>query len=166
MYLYSLINLSGDLIQIKTSVDQTCERRRMKAIWSHIGVMLLCFCVTLYGAASNAAMSMGPGLTVMVICSDDGAKTITLDATGAPISPASQCCDCLSCIAPSAADMNAVFEVQPAPSHFSKLALSDTHQNPAPTLISRPQARGPPPANLNGVRTAPGCGLVFKDTIV
>ncbi|WP_156209356.1 hypothetical protein [Pseudorhodobacter wandonensis] len=139
----------------------------MKTMWSHIGAILLCVCVSLYSGALNAAAPMGSGLMEMVICADGGAKTITVDANGQPVSPSAACCDCLVCNAPTTVFPSAAFEFGVAPSQFSKLTVLALHQTPAPIIISRPQARGPPPAsNVYGVRTAPRCGLATKDTTV
>lgn len=139
----------------------------MKTAWSQIGVLLLCLCVSLYGGALTAGTTTAFGTTDMVICSDDGPKTITIDASGNPVESNLVCCNCLTCNVPTTAFLGDGFEFRAAPGQFSKLTILTKHTIAAPSIIARPQARGPPPANLeNGVRAMPSCGLVFKDTTV
>lgn len=139
----------------------------MKTAWTHIGVILLCICVTLYGAALNAGVSMGSNVTEMVICAEGGAKTISVDADGNPATPASRCCDCVACNAPTTVFLGGFTHYSAAPSQFCKLTVAAQHQTPAPLIIARPQARGPPSAtHVSGVRTMLRCGLVCKDTTV
>lgn len=155
------------LIYIKAGIARICQIRRMKTALSHIGVVLLCLCVTLYGATLSAGVPLGSGLTEMVICSDGGAKTISVDADGNPVSPASRCCDCLTCNAPTTAFLGDSVQFDLGQSQFCKLTVADTHQTSAFLIIAQPQARGPPLAPyVNGVRTMLRCGLVTKDTTV
>ena len=60
-------------------------------------VLSMSLALALYGAAL-AAPASGP-MTELVICGEDGAETIRLDATGSPAEPTSQCCKCQSCLA-------------------------------------------------------------------
>lgn len=139
----------------------------MKTAWSHIGVMLLCICVTLYGVASNADVTMGVGTTEMVICADGGEKTIAVDAAGNPVSPTSACCDCAACNMPTTVFLDVATQFSAAPSQFCKLTVAAAHQTLASIIIAQPQARGPPSASNDiGVRTMLRCGQVNKDTTV
>ena len=139
----------------------------MKTVWSHIGVLLLCISVALFGAASNAGMVSDASGIEMVICADGGPKTITMDAEGNPVSPAPRCCDCVTCNVPTPVFLASSAQFNAAPSQFRKLTVAAAHQTLAPILIAQPQARGPPLASKkNGVRTMPRCGLVNKDATV
>lgn len=110
---------------------------------------------------------MGVGITEMVICAEGGAKTISVDADGNPVSPNARCCDCLTCNAPTTAFLDEASHFNAAPSQFCKLTVATAHQTLAPIIIAQPQARGPPLASKeNGVRTMPRCGLVNKDATV
>jgi hypothetical protein len=62
-----------------------------------IFTLLMSLALAFYGAAI-ASPASGP-LTEMVICGEDGAETIQMDATGNPAEPTSQCCKCQSCLA-------------------------------------------------------------------
>jgi hypothetical protein len=139
----------------------------MKTAWSHIGVLLLCISVALFGAASNAGMVSDASGTEMVICADGGPKTITVDTDGNPVSPAPRCCDCVTCNVPTTAFLGTSTHFNAAPSQFRKLTVAAAHQTLAPIIIAQPQARGPPLASKKtGVRTMPCCGLVNKDATV
>ena len=134
----------------------------MKTAWSHIGAVLLCLCVSLYGAASDAGTRMGT--MEMVICADGGPVTIVVDANGTPVSPSAPCCDCLSCAIPTPMMMVDGFTRSTAPAQFRKLKMLASDTIPSPLYITIPQARGPPSATQqNGLHAMPGCGLVFKD---
>jgi hypothetical protein len=129
--------------------------------------MLLCVCVTLYGATLNAGVTMGAGVTEMVICAEGGAKTISVDADGNPVSPNARCCDCLTCNAPTTAFLDEATQFNATPSQFCDLTVVVAHQTLASILIAQPQARGPPLASTdNGVRAMPRCGRVTQDTTV
>lgn len=87
-----------------------------------------------------------PGFEI-VICAEDGARTIRVDASGSPVEPENEhCpCPCLDCL--QTADTAAL----PAPAHHASaaaarslhaVATADLFQPPARRM--RPEARGPP----------------------
>ena len=142
----------------------------MKAILSLFGVLSLCISVALFGVAANAGSGMAYGTVEMVICSGAGTVTITLDANGAPVpadAPMAACCDCQFCNTTCDFDLHTAFHAAATSDRFTKVTVLAQHQMPAPLMIARPQARGPPPEmHKIGSFAVLCCGLVFKDTTV
>lgn len=137
----------------------------MKSALSSLGVVLLCLCVALYGAASSAGTTTDIGISEMVICSTDGPQTIAIDADGNPVTPTARCCECLACNAPMVAFVSDAFHHRAVPNQYCKQTIAATDQVPAPIVNARPQARAPPRADtFKGARAVLSCGLVCKGT--
>jgi hypothetical protein len=86
------------------------------------------------------------GLTAMVICGEDGATTVYLDAAGSPVDPqgtclADSCTDCITC-APVA--LGAIVALPAPPGHARALALPTDSERLVPRWTSPAKARGPP----------------------
>lgn len=119
---------------------------RMGGVRQAIVVIALALALALAGQARARALVHAPGGAEMVICSDEGMKTVYLDAAGAPAKSPSDCWNCPDCIGapaiatpptpvgPASPDVTAVGRAQPAGQALS------------PSRYLRPETRGPPQA--------------------
>ncbi|WP_412174958.1 DUF2946 family protein [Albidovulum sediminicola] len=112
-------------------------------------VLIFSLATVLAGGPRVHAMSAAAGLTAIVICAENGAKTIYLNAEGAPAQPTSDCADCPICIALSAPALLAPEHSAPvrAARRSGGCRFSATVARTRPNL--RPQSRGPPPRALS-----------------
>ncbi len=132
------------LATILTRIRASC--RRMGGVRQAFVVATLALALALAGQARAIALVHSPGSTEMVICSDEGMKTIYLDAGGAPAKSPADCWTCPDCIGtpaiatpptpvgPASPDVTAVSQVLPA------------RQVLLPSRYLRPETRGPPQA--------------------
>ena len=113
----------------------------MRLVLSHIGLALLCVCLSFYAVVATAGMQG----TAMVICADGGAETIYVDVNGTPIEPGTDCCSCLDCNVPNFVGVLPALEkatpVLPRP--VAIIVKASVTGNPS--AMVRPLPRGPPP---------------------
>lgn len=110
----------------------------------------LCLSVLLSLALAGLGMGTGhagqmPGHTEMVICSEEGAETITLDAAGNLVDPA-RCAHhgCPDCLQPVAATLPpSLVHPKPAAAHRETYLAQPAH--PFARSVATATARGPPP---------------------
>lgn len=116
--------------------------------WIHqtVVVAVMALALALAGQARAMALVHSSGGTEMVICSDEGMKTIYLGAGGAPAESPADCWNCPACfgtpaiatpptpVGPASPDVTAVSRTQPA----GQVLL--------PSRYLRPETRGPPQA--------------------
>lgn len=76
-------------------------RLRPRPLWTFLLVLLVAFSAFGRSLAGHASTAVGQALTEIVICGDDGPRTIVLDAAGNPVDKEQErsCCDgpCVSC---------------------------------------------------------------------
>lgn len=101
------------------------------------------------------AMAAGADLTAVVLCSGDGARTVYLDADGAPASPASDCSRCPVCVAASVQALAPTPQAMPCCARRTSAATRLRDAVTRALRHPRPQSRGPPAVQ----RAAEGIGL-------
>lgn len=109
------------------------------------------FCLSVLFSLALAGLGMGtgqagpmPGHTEMVICSDDGAETVTLDAAGNLVDPA-ECPGhgCPDCLQPVAATLPpGLVQLKPAAARRETYLAQPAH--PFARSVATATARGPP----------------------
>lgn len=133
-----------ELNQIRELVRRPCDGSGMVFHARLLIVLLIALAAALAGGPRVHAMAADGPLVAMVICSDDGARTIYLNEDGIPSSPASDCADCPVCRALSLTALAAPEHSLPIrasrPRHEARLleALVRTGRG------SRPRSRAPP----------------------
>lgn len=122
------------------------SRLRMAGVRQVVVVATLALALAFAGQARAMAFVHSSAVTGMVICSDEGMKTIYLDAGGTPAKSPADCWNCPDCIGapalatpptpvgPASPDVTAVSRAQPA------------GQVLMPSRYLRPETRGPPQA--------------------
>lgn len=131
-------------------------------------VLLLVLAFALGGGPRVHAMAGGPDGMALVICSEDGARTIYLDASGNPASPMGDCAKCLNCLAASGPGLTVTGLVLTVPAARRRRGVGPARALPRRRRHHRPQSRGPPPEAPGSTRTpapmmrsrvAAGCDL-------
>ena len=117
-------------------------------------VLLIALAFALGGGPRVHAMAGGPGGMALVICSEEGARTIYLDASGNPASPMGDCAKCLNCLAASGPGVAVAGLILTMPAARHRRAVSPARALPRQRRHHRPQSRGPPPEAPGSVRTA------------
>ena len=115
-------------------------------VLSTLLTLILALALAASGPLRAFAHGHDDGLTAMVICGEDGATTVYLDAAGRPAAPhetclADSCTDCTTC-APVV--LGTVAAIPTPPSHAWTLARATASDRPAPRWTSPAKARGPP----------------------
>ncbi|WP_413869194.1 DUF2946 family protein [Albidovulum sp.] len=122
----------------------SAARSCMGGVRQAVVVATLALALALAGQARAMALVHSPGGAEMVICSDEGMKTIYLDAGGAPAKSPADCRHCPDCIGtpamaapptpvgPASPDVTAAGRALPA----GQVLL--------PSRYLRPETRGPP----------------------
>jgi hypothetical protein len=166
-----------ELNQIKELLRRPCDGKGMFFHARLLIVVLIALAAALAGGPRVHAMGADGSLVAMVICSDDGARTIYLDEDGIPASPASDCADCPVCRALSLPALAAPEHALPIrasrPRHEARSleALVRTGRS------SRPRSRAPPTmirrcTNRAGIpatalrRTTAACGSTKVECLV
>lgn len=131
------------------------RRSRRPASWPRLGrwLVLVVMALGLMFDGSTRAMALAhtAGAEAIVICAEEGAKTILLSASGEPIEPMGPMHDCDNCPKCSVATFALV--VPPARNTSPAFGLTAAFVVPfAPTRFLtqylRPQARSPPAESL------------------
>ena len=127
--------------------------------------VILAISLSGYGVSARADMGSDGTAFEMVICATDGPTTIFIDSNGNPVTPAAQCCDCVACNAPASALVTDGFHGPAAPVAVSDLVIVAQAFTPNARHNTRPQARGPPPAQHIKSMLAFDlcCGCALKD---
>lgn len=136
----------------------------MNTLLRILSCLILTVSLGLFGLQAGANTGRSAGVMTIVICASAGAESITIDANGNPVEQSPECCDCVSCNAPST-HLNAGF-VQPHLYRAQHATLEFTAKDQIKPLVnlSLVQARGPPSMIWHkGACAVPGCGLVCKD---
>ena len=85
------------------------------------------------------------GLAAMVICGEDGAKTVYVDATGHPAEPGNVCTDsCVACLPPGTATLLDEPSIPVPEIQVRVLAPGSAAAWPASRQSGPARARGPP----------------------
>lgn len=108
-------------------------------------VALLALALALAGPAQAVAPTGPAGMGPMVICSDEGMRTVYLDASGVPAKSPADCATCPECIG-----AQALFTPPPQVGLAFRRAAAGDGMIPArlalpPSRHLRPETRGPPP---------------------
>lgn len=153
------------MTKIKYRTGAVRYQTGMKTLLRILSCVIMTVSLGLYSTQSLANMRYDGDVMSIVICSDAGVETISIDANGNPVPPRSNCYTCVSCSAPTTG-----LDTQMAPlplwiaSHHT-LVFENRDQISPVVNNSLVQARGPPTTDMqNGARTLHGCGSVYKDT--
>ncbi len=127
----------------------------MAAAMRYLTTQLLCMILVLcVGSAAYAGAgarlthaASRQGMVDIVICGAQGAQTVTLDASGRPVSPSKMRCDhCADCQLTAFAPLGAAANVADAFLRAPKVQSDARHLLPAQTLRMA-EARAPPTAH-------------------
>lgn len=127
--------------------------------------LLLVLLFSIAGTPRVHSMGADANLSAMVICSENGARTIYLDADGVPASPKSDCAKCPLCIALSIHALAAPGQSLPVRTarRFRMTRSSDAVIRTRRRL--RPQSRGPPPTAPSSANPARANAALIDATI-
>lgn len=106
--------------------------------------ILMVFALTL-GTATAMPVRADHSLTQMVICGENGAKTVWLDASGTPAEPGHDCEECPKCIVFHSVAVTFPQKARPwvAPRRI-RTPIRSTEALPRQRAHLRPALRGPP----------------------
>lgn len=123
----------------------------MFRILPHFCRLLLVLALT-FGSAGAMPIANGGNLTPMVICGEDGAQTIWLDASGAPSKPEHDCCKCHICVSfNDIGIINPGLQACPFPPRLTKMVLPSIRSAAHVRAEMHHAPRGPPTELLGDV---------------
>lgn len=104
--------------------------------------------VGLYGLAAQAKPVSASSYLTMVICTELGTQTITLDADGTPVEPSPECPTCLDCFSFPPFVPAGTVDALSAPANGLRAWFPPSHPEHITLALTTPLPRGPPPGTV------------------
>lgn len=122
------------------------HRRMRSCVLRSLLLLILALAIGVGGSARAYAHGRDTGLLEMVICGEEGPRTVYLDAAGNPADPDRTCCSgpCLDCTLAGVVDLPVPAALPIPPDRTRMLAAASVPDQPIRRRAGPAMARGPP----------------------